>query len=91
MDCDVLQETKLTNRVYNFQVMAIEAPSAHRGGVAIFYHKAEQFSIEKLHLHGPNVIKFQLVTGRQRWHVVGCYTAPRYASTVEDVAAAIRY
>ena len=67
------------------------APIAHCGGVAIFYHNAEHLTIEEFRLHGPTVIRFQMVTGRRRWHVVGCYIAPRNTSTVYDVAAAIRY
>ena len=51
--------------------MATEAPSAHRGGVAIFYREVEHFSVEEIYLHGLNVIRFKLVTGRRRWHVVG--------------------
>ena len=39
--------------------------------------------------HVPNVISFQLVTGRQRWCMVGCYLAPRDAFTLEIIIAAI--
>ena len=46
-----------------FWVMATEVPSAHCGGVAIFYREAEHFAIEELRLHGPNVIIFQMVMG----------------------------
>ena len=70
--------------------METEATSAHRGGVSIFYHKAEHFAIEELHLHGPNIISFQMVTGRQRWHVVRCYISPSNASAIEDVSVAMR-
>ena len=55
-----------------------------------FYRKAEHFSVKEIHLHGPNVIIFQMVTGRRTWHVVGCYITPSNASTTEDVAADIR-
>ena len=58
--------------------MAMAAPSAHRGGVAIFYRKAEHFATKELHLHGPNVISFQMVTGRRR------------CRKIEEVATAIR-
>ena len=96
VDYGVLQETKLTNGVYTreasrFWVMTKEAPSSHRGGVAISYCKAEHFAIEELHLHGPIVIRFHLVTGRWPWYVVGCYITPSDASTIEDFAASIRY
>ena len=76
MDCGVLQEMKLNGRFYmrgssGFLVKLMAAPSAHSGGVVIFYHEAEHFSIEELRPHGLNVTSFQLVTGRWRWHVVG--------------------
>ena len=69
---------------------ATAAPSAHRGNVAIFYRKAEHFSIEELRLCGPNVTSFQMVTGRRGWHAVGCYITPSDVSIIEDIAAAIR-
>ena len=68
----------------------MEAPRAHCGGVAIFYREAEHFAIKDFCLRGLNVISFQLVAGRWRWHAVGCYITPRDASTIEYVAAAIR-
>ena len=70
--------------------MAMESLSAHCGGIVIFYREAYHFSIKVLRLHGLNVVSFQMVTGRQCWHVVGCYISPIDASTIEVVAAAIR-
>ena len=95
VDCGVFRETKLTKGVYarelsGFWVMATEALRNHRGGVAIFYRKAENFAAEELFLHGPNAISFQLVTGRRRWHVLGCYISPSNALTIEDIADSIR-
>ena len=94
VDCGVFQETRLTKRFYTrkasgFCVTATEAPSALRGGFAFFNRKAEHFAVEELLLHGPNVIIFQLVTGKRRWRVVGCYIASSDASTIEDVNVAI--
>ena len=95
IDCGVLKEMNITKGFFaressGFRVMATEVLSSHRGGVASFYREAENFSIEELRLHGPNIIGFQLVTWRRRWHVMGCYIAPNNALTIEDVAAAIR-
>ena len=72
-----------------YRVVETEARIPHRDSVAVFYCEAEYLSLEALCLHGPNVISFQLVTGRQWWHVVGCYISPDDASAVEDAAAAI--
>ena len=50
VNCGVIQETKLTEGFYmressGFWVIAMEAPSAHHGGVKIFYQEAEHFAI----------------------------------------------
>ena len=71
-----LQDTKLTGEIYTressgFWGTATAVPSAHRDGAAVFYHEAEHFDIEELRLQGTNVISFQLVMGRRRWHIVG--------------------
>ena len=70
--------------------MATEVPSAHRCGVAVFNREEEHFDIEKLRIHGLNVVIFQLVTGRWQWHTVECYISHINTSTIEDVTAAIR-
>ena len=65
MDLGVFQGTKLTKSIYTressgYRVVATEAPSAHIGGVTIFYRAAEQFSVEALQTYGENVVRFQL-------------------------------
>ena len=66
------------------------ATSDHCSSIAIFYPEAEKSAIEDIRLHSLNVVSFQLVTGRWKWHVVGYYIAPIDALNIEDVAAAIR-
>ena len=51
MDPGILQETKLTKRIYacessGYKLVATEAPIAHSGGVALFCRTAEHFSVE---------------------------------------------
>ena len=70
-------------------VVASESPSTHSGGIAVFYCAAEHFSVEALQLHGTNVASFQLASGIQKWYIVGCYLAPKNASKIEVVVAAI--
>ena len=60
----------------------MEAPSAHSGGVTVFYRAEEHFYVEALHLYGANVVSFQLELDGQRWYLVGCYLAPDKASTI---------
>ena len=55
----------------------------------MFYRKAEHFNPEALHLHRLNVFSFQMVLGRKRWYIVGCYTTPENASTIETVIVSI--
>ena len=73
-----------------FRVMSTAAPSAHRSGITIFYSEAEHFAIEELRLHGPNVIRFQMVKGGWWWNIVVCYIDPINDLTIEGVVAAIR-
>ena len=94
MDLGILQETKLTDEIYTrrsagYSVVATDAPSRHRGGVAIFYRSALHFAVEAVHNFGPNVIRFQLATGARRWYIVGCYLAPDNTSTMERVVEAL--
>ena len=75
VDCGVMQETNIIEVVYKREssgsrVTAMAAPSAHCGGIVVFYDEAEHFFIEELCLHGLNVISFQLVKGRRRWNIV---------------------
>ena len=71
MDLGILQETKLTDGIYTrgstgYSVVATDAPSRHRGGVAIFYCSGPNFVVEAVTKFGPNVIGFKLATGARR-------------------------
>ena len=39
--------------------------------------------------YGPNVISSEVVTGRSRWYIIGCYIAPDDAQTIERVVTAL--
>ena len=76
MDLLVFQEIKSTEWIYMREsggnwFAETAAPSLYFGGVYVFYRKAENFTLEALHLHSPNVFSFQMELGGQRWHVVG--------------------
>ena len=95
MDLGVLQETKLTDGIYTrrsagYSVVATDTPSRHHGGVAIFYLSTPHFAVEAVEKFGPNVIRFQLVTGARRWYIMGVYLAPDNTETMERVSGAIR-
>ena len=71
-------------------MIATDAPSRHRGGVALFYCSESHFVVEAVEKFGPNVIEFQLATGARRWYIVGVYIAPEETTTMEWVVEAIR-
>ena len=61
----ICQETKVTDSVYTrgsdgYSVVATDAPSRHRGRVAIFYLLSPRFAVEAVQQIGPNVVGFQL-------------------------------
>ena len=59
-------------QVYSgYKVVDTEAPSAHSGGVTVFYGAAEHFSIEALQTYGANVVNFQLASGNMWCYIVG--------------------
>ena len=73
-----------------YSVIATDAPSRHRGGVAIFYRSEPHFVVEAVEKFGPNVIGFQIATGARRWYLVGVYFAPEDTTTMERVSEAIQ-
>ena len=57
--------------------------------MALFYREGADFAIEEVRPYGPNVISFEVVTGRRRWYIIGCYLAPDDARTIERVVMAL--
>ena len=71
MDLGIMQEMKITDGVYTrasagYRVVATDAPSRHRGGIALFYREGAGFVVKEVRPYGPNVISFEVVTGRRR-------------------------
>ena len=94
LDVGILQDTKFTDRVYTrasagYRVVATDAPSRHRGGIAMFYREGAGFAVEEVRQYGPNVLSFEVVSGRRRWYIVGCYIDPDDAQTIERVVTAM--
>ena len=94
MDLGILHETKITDGVYTrgsagYKVIATDAPSRPRGGVALFYRLTPHFVVEAVERCGPNVMVFQVATGERHWHVVGAYISPEDEVTMETVIHAI--
>ena len=90
----VFQETKCTDGIYTresarYRIVATYAPSRQRSGVALFYRPSSLFAVEEVREYGPNVISFEVATGRRRWYIIGCYIAPDNARTIERVFTAL--
>ena len=95
MDLGISQENKLTDGVYTrgsagYSVVSTDAPSRHRGGVAVFYQLSRRYAVEAIQQFGPNVVRFHLATGERQWYILGCYLAPDDTSTIESVVAALK-
>ena len=68
IDLGVFQETKCTDGIYTresdgYRVIATDAPSRHRGGVALFYRPSSLFAVEAVREYGQNALSFEVATG----------------------------
>ncbi|KAL7524510.1 hypothetical protein ACHAXR_000605 [Thalassiosira sp. AJA248-18] len=93
VDIAFLQEAKLTRGIHTrfssgYSIVATDAPSAHQGGVALLWRDNELFEIEETKIRHPNVISFELMTGVDRYFVVGAYLPPTDLDTLEHVRKA---
>ena len=55
----------------------------------MFYREGAGFAVEEVRQYGPNVLSVEVVSGRRRWYIVGCYIAPDDAQTIERVVTAL--
>ena len=58
-------------------------------GVAVLYFASPRFTADPLHHFGPNVVIFQMDSGRWRWYIVGCHIALNGALTIERIVTDI--
>ena len=90
MDLGIFQETNCTDGIYTresagYRVVATNALSRHRGGVALFYRPSPLFSVEAVREYRPNVMSFEVATGARWWYIIGCYLASDDTLTTERV------
>ena len=81
VDLGLFTETKLSHDMFThqccgYQVYAMHAKSCSQGGVALFYCDSQNWTIEGVHFYGPNVLRCTLVSGTDRWSLVGMYIPP---------------
>ena len=55
----------------------------------MFYREGAGFAVEEVSSYGPNVLSFEVVSGRRRWYIIGCYLAPDDTRTIEPVVTAL--
>ena len=56
----------------------------------MFYREGAGFAVEEVRQYGTNVLRIEVVSGRRRWFIVGCYIAPDEAQTIERVVKALK-
>jgi hypothetical protein len=94
MDVGLLTEAKLMDGIYTrfssgCHVVATDACSHSQGGVALFYRELDCLQVESVCKHGPNVISFELVTGRRHTPIVGAHIPPADLETIEHITRAM--
>ena len=78
----ILSEMKITNDRYTrmtlgHKVLSTKALSKHQGGIALLWQPDhEGFEMEATRVVTPNLITFQLVTGDERYYVMGTCLPP---------------
>jgi hypothetical protein len=64
-------------RVRGYCVISSKAMSPQQGGVTLLWEEGHQdFEVEAVTIVSPNLLTFQLVTGEERYFVMGAYTPP---------------
>jgi hypothetical protein len=92
-DLGILMETKVTDGIHTrnlsgYSVVALNAPRAHQGGIALFWRPSKSYVVKDWRIRGPNVLTFVLVTGSYQFFAVGCYIPPNDLSTLTTIEQA---
>ena len=70
-------------------MISLKATSPQQGGVALLREKGHQdFEVEAVTITSPNLLTFQLVTGEERYFVMGAYIPPADTMGVDDLRVA---
>ncbi len=57
-------------------VFTSNSVSVRQGGIAFFWRDNDLYEIKESKIRGPNVLSFDLLTGKKRFYVVGAYLPP---------------
>jgi len=89
--CAILSDMKVTDDRYThmmsgYKVLSTKAPSKHKGGIALLWQPVQEgFEVEATRVVTPNLITFQLVTGDDRYYVMGKYIPPNDVGGGDDL------
>jgi hypothetical protein len=92
--CAILLEMKISSDCYTlmtsgYKVLLTKAPSKHQGGIALLWQPEHAgFEVEATKIMTPNLITFRLVTGDERYYVMGMYIPPNDTGGGDDLRAA---
>jgi hypothetical protein len=82
VNCAVLTKVKITNDKYprcvsGFKVILLNVTGHSQGGIALLWNKGHaSFEVEAAKIVTPNLLTFQLVTGYERFYMMGTYIPP---------------
>jgi hypothetical protein len=95
VNCAVLTKVKITNNKYprcasGFKVILSKATSHSQGGIFLLWNTGNaSFEVEAAKIITPNLLTFQLVTGYERFYVMGIYIPPNDTMGVDALHAAL--
>ena len=95
-DIGILTETKITDerytrRAFGYNIVATQASSSSCGGVAILVKEGcKNWHVEGTQPYGANVINTVIVSGSDRWNLIGSYIAPSETNgeTIAEISKA---
>jgi hypothetical protein len=76
VDIGVFLESMVTGRIYTlsssgYSVVVFDAPSAHQGGIALFWRPNKSYEVEDWQIRRPKVLSFTIATGSQQFLLWG--------------------
>ncbi len=90
----ILNKTKVINNRYakslsGYRVLTSKAASPHQGGIGLIWREDHNgFEVEAIRPLTPNLMSFQLITGNERYYIMGIYIPPNCTTGVEDLRVA---
>jgi hypothetical protein len=85
----ILTEMKITDDRYpkltsGYKVISLKATTNKQGGIALVWKEGHSFfEVEAACVVTPNLLTFQLITGYERFYVMGIYIPPNDATGVD--------